>query len=59
LATASPVLPVDDPDLVGALIWAARRSPLEVTRAVVGTYRDIEAGIAVSEAVCAWIRAHG
>ena len=59
VSTTSPVLPVYEWDLVGALIEAAHRSPLEAVKAVVGTYRDREAEIAASEAVAAFLRAHG
>jgi hypothetical protein len=36
------VLPVQEWELVGALIFAADRSPLEALKAVIGTYRDLE-----------------
>ena len=56
LSTTTPVLPVSEWDLVGALIDAAHRSPLEAVKAVVATYRDAEAEIAAIEAVFAFIR---
>lgn len=57
LATTPPVLPVNDWELVGALILAAERSPTEAVKAVVGTYRDAELGISAAEAVGAFLRA--
>jgi hypothetical protein len=58
LATTRPVLPVGDADLVGALIYAAQRSPVEAVKAVVGTYRDIEQELAAAHAICGFIREH-
>jgi hypothetical protein len=56
VSTTPPVLPVGEADLVGALIDAARRSPLEAVKAVIGTYRDTENEIAALEAVFAFLR---
>jgi hypothetical protein len=56
LATAPPVLPVDDWDLLGGLIDAAHRSPLEAVKAVVGTYRDRQNEVDAVEAVGAFLR---
>jgi hypothetical protein len=58
VSTTPPVVPLGDADLVGALIYAARRSPLEAIKANVGAYRDVEAEIGAVEAVCAFLRAH-
>jgi hypothetical protein len=58
VSTTPPVLPVSEWDLVGALIYAARRSPLEAVKAVVGTYRDVENEIAALESVAAFLRAY-
>jgi hypothetical protein len=59
LATTKPVLEVDDPDIVGALIVAARGSPTAVVKAVVGTYRDMEAELAAVTAVMGFVQAYG
>ena len=42
LATTKPVTLVGEPDLVGALIYAAIRSPLEAIKAEVSAYQDYE-----------------
>lgn len=59
LSTTPPVLPVSEWDLVGALIYAAQRSPIEAVRAVVSTYRDVENEIAAAEAVGAFLQVYG
>jgi hypothetical protein len=60
LGTTKPVTEVDEPDLAGALIYAASRSPLEAVRANIGAYRDIELdhgqAIAAVEAVGRFLR---
>jgi hypothetical protein len=43
LSTTTPALQVGEGDLLGALILAARRSPVEAVKAVVHTYWDREA----------------
>jgi hypothetical protein len=55
LATSSPVLLVSEPDLVGALVYAARRSPPETIKAVIA-YRDLENEVAAAEATGAFLR---
>lgn len=42
LATTKPVVQVGEADLIGALLYAARRSPLESIKANVGAYRDYQ-----------------
>jgi hypothetical protein len=56
MATTSPVLPVDDWDLVGGLVEAAHRSPLEAVKAVVSTYRDLQNEVDAVEAVGTFLR---
>ncbi|HZT45622.1 MAG TPA: hypothetical protein VFA24_05520 [Gaiellaceae bacterium] len=56
LSTQRPPFPVKEWELVGALIYAAQRSPIEAIRAEVEAYRDREAELA--EAVGAFLRAH-
>jgi hypothetical protein len=45
-------------DLVGALILAARRSPIEATKALVQTYWEEEARIAAVTAAASFLHAH-
>ena len=63
LATTRPVVPTSESDLVGTLLYAAMRSPLEAVKANLSAYRDYEAdcapGLAAAEAVCAFLRSHG
>jgi len=64
LSARPPVLPLSEADLVGALVLAARRSPVEGVRAVVATYWDRRAEVRGAEmpavlAICLFIRAHG
>ena len=42
LSTTTPVTPVSEGDLVGALIYAAWRSPREAVKANVDAFRDYE-----------------
>src|SRR5436190_17428198 len=42
LATTRPVLKVAEADLIGALLYAASRSPLEAIKANVSAYQDFE-----------------
>ena len=58
LSTTPPVLPVDDWEVVGGLIFAAQRSPTEAIKAVIGTYRDKELEVAAVEAVAGFLRAY-
>jgi hypothetical protein len=46
-------------DLVGALVLAARRSPIEATGAVVGSYWKREREIEAITAVAQFLRAYG
>ncbi|HLX31813.1 MAG TPA: hypothetical protein VKR79_03475 [Gaiellaceae bacterium] len=57
LATTEPVLPVNEADLVGALVDAARRSPLEAVKAHVQAYRDVQLKVDAAEIVGAFLRA--
>lgn len=57
VSTTPPVLPVGDADLVGALIYAAQRSPLEAVKAGIGAYRDKETEIAAAEAIGGFLHA--
>jgi hypothetical protein len=57
LSTTKPAWQVSEGDLMGALILAARRSPVEATKAFVQTYWDREVEIAAAEAVGAFVRA--
>lgn len=59
LATTSPVLEVDDADLVGGLAYAALRSPLEGVKANVQAYKDVQLEVDAVEAVASFLRAHG
>jgi hypothetical protein len=58
ISTYSPDLKVTDRAVMGALILAARRSPVEAISAVVSTYWSREIELAAVIAVCGWIRAH-
>jgi hypothetical protein len=42
LHTTKPSVRVSDGDLLGALVLAARRSPIEAVKAVISTYLDRE-----------------
>lgn len=46
VSTTPPVLSVSEWEVVGALIAAAHRSPLEAVKAVIQTYQDTENEIA-------------
>ncbi len=59
VSTTPPILPVDGPDLVGALIYAASRSPLEAIKANIGAYRDVEIEMAAVEALGMFLRHFG
>jgi len=56
VSTSRPPLPVFEWELVGALIYAAQRSPSEAVKAEVQAYRDREAELA--EIVGGFLRAH-
>jgi hypothetical protein len=60
LATFRPgVQDLRDWELVGALVVAADRSPIEAVRAVVGTYKDTERELQEAvEVVCRFLLAH-
>jgi hypothetical protein len=59
LSTTKAPLSVSDGDLMGALILAARRSPIEAVKAVVATYLEVELELAAAEAVGAFLRHFG
>lgn len=59
LATTKPVVEAGEPDVVGALVYAAGRSPLEAVKAEIGVYRDVELEVAAVAAVCAFLRHYG
>lgn len=59
LSTTKPVLEIGEGDLMSALILAARRSPVEVVRAVGSSYLDRKLDYAAAVSVCEFLRAYG
>jgi hypothetical protein len=58
LETTQPVLTASEAELLGGLIYAARRSPIEAVKANVAAYKDLQLEVSAVEAVCAFLRAH-